>query len=129
MLGQSQPPQAADGSWVSETVRCSHQYSPCQHTHLISLTQQHDNVPFSISKQTLSSSLVNQENLEGKYGMFSLLCKSQQDMLLDICLMLSFSPQWVSQTFPKVVGKGFSFFWVVYRGRIPWFLGQGSIHG
>lgn len=49
--------------------------------------------------------------------MLLLLCKSQEDMLLDICLMLSFLPQWVPQAFPKVVDKGFPPSWVVHRGE------------
>lgn len=119
MSGQSQPPQAADGLWVLETVWCCSQYSPCEHTHLIPLTQQHGDIPFSISKHLLPLPHLETRRIWKikKCGIILLLCKSQEDMLLDICLMLSSLPQWAPQAFPKVVGKGFPPSWVVHRGE------------
>lgn len=49
--------------------------------------------------------------------MFLLLCKSQENMLLDTCLMLRLLPQREPQAFPKVVGKGFPPSWVAHRGE------------
>lgn len=38
-------------------------------------------------------------------------------MVLDICLMLSFLPQWPFQALPKIVRKGFPPSWVVHGGE------------
>lgn len=71
-----------------------------------SLTQQHDNIPFSISEHQLSFSLGNWENLEGKYGVFTPL-KIPVRHTFGYLSDTEFLAQWLLQASPKRVGKGF----------------------